>query len=162
MYAIDAAAPKRRSHENEDVARLYREHLGAPLSHEAERLLHTTYAPRRSPRALLGRFLDAVDRRDADGAVALFEPDGVWATNAPQFGEVAGRAAIAELVAKRLPPARAGADRARHRFEDASKGLVVHTPAGERVEFEAQVSEAGLFRRLARRVLPAAEPAAAP
>ncbi|MBO5948252.1 iron hydrogenase small subunit, partial [bacterium] len=34
----------RRSHENEDIKKLYAEYLGEPNSHKAHELLHTTYA----------------------------------------------------------------------------------------------------------------------
>ena len=41
LYALDREAHTRFSHENSCVQRLYEEFLGAPLSHESHRLLHT-------------------------------------------------------------------------------------------------------------------------
>jgi len=46
LYAIDADAPVRTSHDNAQVKALYDEVLGQPLGHESHRLLHTHYAPR--------------------------------------------------------------------------------------------------------------------
>ena len=43
LYAEDAAKPIRKSHENPDIQKLYKEFLGAPLSEKAEELLHTHY-----------------------------------------------------------------------------------------------------------------------
>ena len=43
LYQIDAKAPLRKSHENEQVQALYKEFLGTPNSELAEELLHTTY-----------------------------------------------------------------------------------------------------------------------
>ncbi len=43
LYKDDAGLPIRKSHENPDIQKLYKEHLGAPNSHEAHKLLHTTY-----------------------------------------------------------------------------------------------------------------------
>ncbi|MDF2628249.1 MAG: iron hydrogenase [Symbiobacteriaceae bacterium] len=43
MYAIDEAQTIRRSHENPAIQELYREFLGAPLSHKSHELLHTHY-----------------------------------------------------------------------------------------------------------------------
>lgn len=62
IYGIDKDFPKRCSHENQQVLKLYEEFLEAPLSHTSERLLHTSYAARHSERDLLGKFLGAVDR----------------------------------------------------------------------------------------------------
>ncbi len=47
IYAADAGMAVRKSHENRDVQRLYKEHLGRPLSHLSHELLHTHYAGRR-------------------------------------------------------------------------------------------------------------------
>ncbi|HEY9109424.1 MAG TPA: [FeFe] hydrogenase, group A, partial [Roseateles sp.] len=80
VYDLDRQAPRRRSHENPGVQALYEAELGVPNSPAAQTLLHTSYAPRGSDRLLLMRFLDAVDRRDAAGAAALFHPDGRWVT----------------------------------------------------------------------------------
>ncbi len=46
LYAIDAANPIRKSHENPDIKKLYDEYLGEPGSHKAHELLHTTYVKR--------------------------------------------------------------------------------------------------------------------
>ena len=43
LYQIDRDEPLRVSHKNEDVARLYREFLGAPLGEISHKLLHTHY-----------------------------------------------------------------------------------------------------------------------
>lgn len=44
LYNEDAnVLPKRKSHENEGVKRLYDEYLGKPGSHKSHELLHTTY-----------------------------------------------------------------------------------------------------------------------
>ena len=43
-YKEDKELAKRRSHDNTDIQRLYKEHLGKPGSHLAHELLHTTYA----------------------------------------------------------------------------------------------------------------------
>ena len=44
LYTEDKELAKRRSHDNSDIQRLYKEHLGKPGSHMAHELLHTTYA----------------------------------------------------------------------------------------------------------------------
>ena len=44
LYRLDAANPLRYSHENPDVQTLYKEYLGAPMSHKAHELLHTDQA----------------------------------------------------------------------------------------------------------------------
>jgi len=46
LYSADRANKLRRSHENPVVKQIYKELLGAPLSDEAERLLHTHYVKR--------------------------------------------------------------------------------------------------------------------
>jgi NADP-reducing hydrogenase subunit HndD len=43
LYDLDRAKTIRRSHDNPDVQRLYREFLGQPLSEKAHELLHTHY-----------------------------------------------------------------------------------------------------------------------
>lgn len=45
-YAEDADKPKRKSHKNEEVQKLYKEYLGAPGSHKSHELLHTHYHQR--------------------------------------------------------------------------------------------------------------------
>ncbi|MDK2855619.1 MAG: iron-hydrogenase subunit alpha [Bacillota bacterium] len=47
LYSLDRQRELRRADENPLVEKLYREHLGAPGSEEAKRLLHTHYSPRR-------------------------------------------------------------------------------------------------------------------
>lgn len=46
IYAEDANLPRRKSHENPDVIKIYEEFLGAPNSHKAHDLLHTHYVKR--------------------------------------------------------------------------------------------------------------------
>jgi iron-only hydrogenase group A len=46
LYQADATLPKRKSHENEEVAALYRDFLEHPMSELAEELLHTDYYSR--------------------------------------------------------------------------------------------------------------------
>ncbi len=38
--------PERKSHKNEQVAKLYKEFLGEPLGHKSHDLLHTHYTKR--------------------------------------------------------------------------------------------------------------------
>jgi NADH-quinone oxidoreductase subunit G len=127
VYAIDAGHARRRSHENPDVQRLYATVLTQPMSHEAERLLHRTYAPRGSLRELVARFFEAVDHRQAAEAAALFEEDGEWQPF-PGAPWAKGRAAIAAAVAE-LPLSGEGADLQRHRFLDPVEGLEMSSGA---------------------------------
>ncbi|ETA79102.1 NADH-dependent [FeFe] hydrogenase, group A6 [Youngiibacter fragilis] len=46
IYREDAGKPKRKSHENEMVMKLYREYMGEPYGEKAHELLHTHYVPR--------------------------------------------------------------------------------------------------------------------
>ena len=140
IYAIDRHAPRRRSHENREVQRLYATELEQPNSAKAHRLLHTSYAARNSPRSLLMRFLDCVDRRDAKAAAHLFHPDATWST-ASAFGDVQGTSNIESLVATQLPPRKYGPQYARHRMESPAEvdDLTVITPAGERCRFAIEV-----------------------
>jgi iron-only hydrogenase group A len=46
IYAIDRSLPKRASHHNESVKKLYEEFLGEPNGHKAHTLLHTEYMER--------------------------------------------------------------------------------------------------------------------
>jgi NADH-quinone oxidoreductase subunit G len=153
IYAIDASAKKRMSHENEEVQALYDQWLGKPLSHVAEQELHTIYSPRRSPREALARFLDAVDNRDGKTAGSLFVPDGVWHTNMPSFGDVVGPKQIEALVSTKLPPN--PLRRMRHRLE--AEGLTVRAPSGETVQFEVKVDgkDASKILALSRHVVSA-------
>ena len=136
VYSIDTDAPRRKSYENRDVAKLYETELDTPGSHTAHALLHTDYAARRSKRALLMRFLDCVDRRDGEAAANLFHPDGVWSTASP-FGDLHGRAEIEALIDSRLPPRAYGPAYTRHRMEAAAdpESLAIVTPDGQRCWF---------------------------
>jgi NADP-reducing hydrogenase subunit HndD len=158
VYELDRLAPRRRSHENREVQQLYAGGLGAPNSEAAHALLHTAFAARHSPRDLLMRFLDCVDRRDGQGAAALFHPEGIWSTASP-FGEIRGRAQVASLVDERLPPRKLGPALARHRMaRSADEGsFEVITPDGGRCIFSVQLvagsednPRASLISRLVR------------
>lgn len=46
LYSEDQGKAKRKSHENEELKKLYDEYLGEPNSHKAHELLHTHYTPR--------------------------------------------------------------------------------------------------------------------
>ncbi len=46
LYKEDAGKPKRKSHENEELKKLYAEYLGEPNGHKAHELLHTHYVKR--------------------------------------------------------------------------------------------------------------------
>ncbi|MBQ5968706.1 MAG: [Clostridia bacterium] len=46
LYENDKSRPHRKSHESEDIKQVYAEYLGAPNSHKAHELLHTTYVAR--------------------------------------------------------------------------------------------------------------------
>lgn len=47
LYSDDEQGTWRKSHQNPDVAELYKKHLEKPNSHKAHELLHTTYSNRR-------------------------------------------------------------------------------------------------------------------
>ncbi|MBM3291496.1 4Fe-4S dicluster domain-containing protein [Candidatus Bathyarchaeota archaeon] len=47
IYNLDKTLPKRKSHENESVIKIYKEFLGEPYSKKSHELLHTTYKPRK-------------------------------------------------------------------------------------------------------------------
>jgi len=157
IYAMDKNAPRRRSHENQDVQKLYATELGKPNSAKAHGLLHASYAARNSGRSLLMRFLDCVDRRDAKGAARLLHPDALWSTASP-LGDIQGASNIETLIETRLPPRRYGPAHARHRMESpaAIDDLTVVTPAGERCRFSMEVDtmdEGGESRRVIRRLV---------
>jgi len=161
IYDVDANAPRRRSHENGDVQKLYASELGEPNSPAAHRLLHTHYAARRSQRSLLMRFLDCVDRRDGAAAARLFQSDGVWAT-ASAFGDIKGAEEIAAFIDFKLPPRMYGAKFVRHQMETASDitDLTVLAPDGSRSRFQMELGAADggrnsevLIKRLTRSVL---------
>lgn len=46
IYQEDRNKEKRKSHENEEVLKLYKEYLGEPYSDKAHHLLHTNYSPK--------------------------------------------------------------------------------------------------------------------
>jgi iron only hydrogenase large subunit-like protein len=54
LYGLDRAKTIRRSHDNPDVQRLYREFLNGPNSPLAHKLLHTHYTPH-EPRGIFPR-----------------------------------------------------------------------------------------------------------
>ncbi len=139
VYAIDKNAPRRRSHENQQVQQLYATELEHPNSARAHALLHTSYAARNSKRLLLMRFLDCVDRRDGRGAARLFHADALWSTASP-FGDLHGVAEIEALIDTRLPPRGYGPEYARHRMESAADvdDLHVITPSGEHCRFSVE------------------------
>jgi NADH-quinone oxidoreductase subunit G len=139
IYEIDRQAPHRRSHENQAVQQLYATELDRPNSPSAHALLHTSFAARGSRRLLLMQFLDAVDRRDAEGAARLFHPDGLWSTASP-LGDVRGRAAIEAMVRTGLPPRRYGPAHARHHMAAPAdvEDLGVLAPTGERCRFDLE------------------------
>lgn len=161
IYEVDKNAPRRSSHENRDIQKLYATELTAPNSVRAHALLHTSFAARNSKRLLLMRFLDGVDRRDGGGAASLFHPDASWSTASP-FGDIQGAAAIEAFINSRLPARKFGPAYARHRMASASDvdDLTVMTPAGERCRFsmETDTLHQGresrmVIRRLVRQVL---------
>jgi len=47
IYQEDEGKQHRKSHENQDVMKLYKEFLGQPLGHKSHEYLHTTYIPRK-------------------------------------------------------------------------------------------------------------------
>lgn len=136
VYDIDATTLRRRSHENRDVQKLYATELGRPNSPAAHDLIHTSYAARNSPRSLLMRFLDCVDRRDAEAAASLFHPDGLWSTASP-FGDIRGRTNIETFITTQLPQREFGPQYKRHQMASASNidDLAVVTPDGEHCRF---------------------------
>ena len=161
IYEVDKNAPRRSSHENRDVQKLYATELTAPNSVRAHALLHTSFAARNSKRLLLMRFLDGVDRRDGRGVASLFHPDASWSTASP-FGDIQGAAAIEAFINTRLPARKFGPAHARHRMASASDidDITVMTPAGERCRFsmETEILREGresrmVIRRLVRQVL---------
>ncbi|HBL75186.1 MAG: ferredoxin [Bacteroidetes bacterium GWF2_42_66] len=46
IYAEDAGMPIRKSHENPEVIKIYKDYLGEPLGEKSHHLLHTKYIPR--------------------------------------------------------------------------------------------------------------------
>lgn len=154
IYKIDSDSKVRKSHENTAVQKLYDTCFDHPLSEASEKLLHSTYAPRGSPREKLARFLDAVDHRDGITAASLFASDGVWDTSTPVFGIVKGPAEIQNLVETKLPPIPPQIpceDRPRHRLESPTEGTDVIMPTGQKVRFDIDLDEAsGRIKSLKR------------
>ncbi len=46
IYAEDAGMPIRKSHENPEIIKIYKDYLGEPLGEKSHHLLHTNYTPR--------------------------------------------------------------------------------------------------------------------
>jgi iron only hydrogenase large subunit-like protein len=46
LYGEDKNMPRRCSHDNPHIQKLYKEFLGEPLGEKSHHLLHTTYTPR--------------------------------------------------------------------------------------------------------------------
>ncbi|MBO1924768.1 [FeFe] hydrogenase, group A [Thiomicrorhabdus sp. 6S3-12] len=136
IYQIDSQAPRRRSYENRDIQKLYATELEKPNSERAHELLHTAYAARNSKRLLLMRFLDCVDRRDAEAAGELFHPYAIWSTASP-YGDIRGVENIRVLIQDVLPPRQYGPKYIRHTMASPSRqdDLTVITPNGERCRF---------------------------
>lgn len=142
IYSIDKNVPRRRSHENRDVQKLYETELNEPNSVAAQALLHTHYAARNSKRLLLMKFLDCVDRRDGQAAAKLFHPDAIWSTASP-FGDIKSAKNIETFINTRLPPRKYGPLYMRHKMESASDidDLTVITPTGERCRFTLETEK---------------------
>lgn len=49
LYFLDRGNELRFSHENPDILDLYKDYLGAPLSHRAHELLHTDHTGWKMP-----------------------------------------------------------------------------------------------------------------
>ena len=49
LYVIDKNKPQRKSHENEDIKKLYDEFLGERGGHNAHKYLHTHYFDKSNP-----------------------------------------------------------------------------------------------------------------
>jgi len=153
IYEIDSGSSVRKSHENVEIQQLYKDVFDHPLSEKSEQLLHTSYAPRGSPRDMLARFLDAVDHRDGEKAASLVTDDAVWNTNTPMFGHVEGRENITSLIASELPPLPSipGEFPPKHRLASPIEGTDVIMPDGQQVHFNVDVDEnSGLIKSLSR------------
>ena len=48
IYAEDAGMPLRKSHQNPEIIKIYKDFLGKPLGEKSHKLLHTTYIKRSS------------------------------------------------------------------------------------------------------------------
>jgi NADP-reducing hydrogenase subunit HndD len=153
IYHIDSTSAIRKSHENKEVQQLYHDMLdGKPLSETSERLLHTSYAPRGSPREKLSRFLSAVDQRDGREAASLCTENVVWNTNTEMFGAACGRDGVEGLIRDKLPTVvrGCGIEFPRHRMASTTEGTDVIGPDGSRHHFEVVLDEGGLIKTLTR------------
>jgi len=140
IYEVDKHAPLRRSYENQNVQKLYVTQLKQPNSPEAHALLHTNYAARNSKRLFLMRFLDCVDRRDANSVAKLLHSDVTWSTDSA-LGDVHGVSNVQALIKTRLPARKYGPEYARHQMASAAEidDLTVITPTGERCRFSIEL-----------------------
>ena len=153
IYEIDSSSAVRKSHENVEVQQLYKDVFDHPLSEKSEELLHTTYAPRGSPRDMLARFLDAVDHRDGVKAASLLSEDVTWKTDTPMFGQVEGREHVVSLINTKLPavPPNPGVSPPKHRLASPVEGTDVIMPDGQQVHFNVDLDEnTGLIKSLSR------------
>lgn len=151
IYRVDSEAPKRRSDENEEMQQIYRTWLGEPNSPAAERELHCAYHPRDSPRAALAKLLDAVDRRDAAEAAALFAPEGAW-----QLAPDAAPLRSAQEVVRHVESLGPNLFRTeRHTFMLHGGGLEVEAPGIGPLTFSVELESPQRIRRVA--VVPLAE-----
>ena len=152
IYSIDAASTIRKSHENAEVKNLYDKMLGSPLSETSERLLHTTYAARGSPRDMLSRFLSAVDHRDGASASMLISDDCIWDTHTDVYGAACGRDDVVELIEGKLPriARQCGEELPKHRLASPSHGTDVVAPDGTKVHFDISLGDDGKIKALTR------------
>lgn len=126
--------------------------LGEPLGFLAERLLHTTYAARNSPRDKLNRFLSCVDQRDGKSASELCSDDVIWDTNTSVFGAVCGKKDVQKLIEEKIPKIdRKHSDELpRHRLMSPIEGTDVRAPDGTIVHFDVTLDDEGHIQRLTR------------
>jgi NADH-quinone oxidoreductase subunit G len=152
IYNIDSNSAIRKSHENKQVQKLYQEMLGEPLSETSERLLHTTFAARNSPRDKLNRFLSCVDHRDGKSATELCSDDIIWDTNTSVFGAVCGKKDVQKLVEEKLPKIekKHSDELPRHRLISPIEGTDVRAPDGTNVHFDVTLDDEGHIQRLTR------------
>ena len=59
LYSLDRNKTIRRSHENPDIQRIYKDFLGRPLSPKSHKLLHTHYKPM-EPRGIIPKEIKAI------------------------------------------------------------------------------------------------------
>jgi len=154
IYKLDEMSELRMSQDNPEIKKLYEDFLDHPLSEKSELLLHTTYAPRGSPREKLMKFLSAVDFRDTATVESLFAEDGVWTTD--EFGAVTGRDNICDIIENKLPAIptfKPGMEPVRHRMTHHIEGTDVLTPKGDRVHFDVVLDDKGLIKTLTKTFL---------